>query len=55
MSSIDIVVLTIYLYKVLHRGIFHNFYVSYILTATKEPKGNYNSALDYNIRNMYME
>jgi len=27
MSSIDIVVLTIYLYKMLHRGIFHNFYV----------------------------
>jgi len=25
MSSIDIVVLTIYLYKMLHRGIFHNF------------------------------
>lgn len=55
MSSIDIVVLTIYLYKVLYRGIFHNFYISYILTTTKELKANYNSALDYNIRNVYME
>lgn len=55
MSSIDTVVLTIYLYKVLYRGIFRNFYISYILTTMNEPKGNYNSAPDYNIRNMYME